>query len=63
MVTIEDAVQIMGVIDGLRNGTSSRAAIVETLHSKLLEEPEDFWECYFEMLSAENPSHFRQLDR
>ena len=58
-MTVDDALKAMGAIDGQHDGTADRAAIVETLHRKLLEDPEEFWDAYFTNLDATRPNPYR----
>lgn len=60
-MTIEDAVKAMGVIEAQNNGTEARATLVEALNQKLLENPEVFWDFYFETLDAAGPNMYREL--
>lgn len=60
-MTISDALLAMARTDELRDGTEARAIIVAALHRRLLEDPNSFWDAYFEMLSALDPSPFRVL--
>ena len=60
-MTEDDALKAMAAIDGQNDGTETRAAIVEVLHRRLLESPDDFWEEYFTRLDAVVPDATRQL--
>jgi hypothetical protein len=60
-MTVDDALLAMAAIEQQHDGTDARAVIVEALHRKLLEAPADFWEFYFETLSAIDPSPYRLL--
>jgi hypothetical protein len=60
-MTIDDALRAMAVIDGQNDGSQARAALVEALHRKLIEAPENFWEEFFAMLDAAQPSPTRQI--
>lgn len=60
-MTIDDALKAMAAIDGQHDGSEARAAVVESLYHKLLESPEEFWEFYFDTLSAAEPNPYREL--
>jgi hypothetical protein len=60
-MTIDDVLRTMAVIDGQNDGSQARAVLVEALHLKLLEDPENFWEFYFDTLNAAHPSPYRIL--
>ena len=60
-MTIDEALQAMSCLDGQQDGTSDRAALVEKLYRKLLEDPETFWEEFFSRLDAVQPNSARNL--
>ena len=60
-MTLDDAVRAMSVIEGLRDGSGANAVIVQALNRKLLEDPENFWEFYFETLNAAHPNPYSAL--
>jgi hypothetical protein len=60
-MTVDDALLAMARADELHDGTAARAVIVEALHHKLLEDPENFWEAFFEALNELRPDPMREL--
>ncbi len=58
---VEDALIAMRCIDEQNDGSEARAAIVATLHQKLMEDPENFWDTFFETLNALQDDPFREL--
>lgn len=59
-MTIDDALKVMSSIDGQNDGSETRMAIAEALHHKLLEDPETFWELFWESVSRAAPNHIRE---
>ena len=60
-MTVEDALKAMTAIDGQNDGSDARMALAEALYLKLLEDPENFWEFFWESVNARQPSHAREL--
>jgi hypothetical protein len=50
----------MAAIDGQHDGTAARMVLVEALHRHLLEDPENFWDFWFETLNAQH-NHYREI--
>ena len=60
-MTVDDALKAMAVLDGQQDGTEARALIVKALTKQLLQDPERFWDFYFETLNTANPSPYKRL--
>lgn len=60
-MTVDDALIAMARTDELDDGTDARAVIVEALHRKLLEDPENFWDAFFEALNELRPDPVREV--
>lgn len=59
-MTVDDALKAMAAIDGQNDGSNMRKALVEILYRKLLDDPENFWETYFEAMSETRPNDYRE---
>lgn len=59
-MTVDDALRAMATIDGQNDGSEARMVLVEALHRKLLENPETFWEFFWESVIAATPNHVRE---
>ena len=55
-MTVTDALKAMATLEGQRDGSEARAAIVEALTERLLKDPEEFWDSFFETMSTLDPS-------
>lgn len=60
-MTVDNALSAMASIDALENGTAERAAVVAELHLKLLQDPEGFFDCFFETLEGLRDDPMRLL--
>jgi hypothetical protein len=52
---VDDAIAAMARVDELHDGTEARAELVKKLHERLIEDPEGFWDFFFETMEADNP--------
>jgi len=60
-MTVDDALLAMARADELHDGTEASAVIVEALHQKLIESPDDFWDAFFGVLNDLRPDPLRAV--
>jgi hypothetical protein len=54
-MTVEDAVQMMGVLESLHDGTPRSAERIKRLNWVLLKEPSQFWDDFWDAVNADDP--------
>jgi hypothetical protein len=54
-MTVEDAIQMMGVLEAQHDGTPRSAERIKRLNGALLRDPSQFFEAYWEEVNADDP--------